>query len=484
MEYLVVLEISKKQSYIFKTNRMAENIGASIIIREISEMLPKSILENELGIEYDMVLSGGGKSVYAFSSSEDAKAFTKAISKTVLTDYHGVELFMATCGYDDENESIIDAINALYGKLEEKKSARLSTFRIYDLGINSMCESTGLPAVTKDRGKSLSSESALKLETAKKKQSQTFVELLPEDGKYRFANEFSELTKGNTDKSYIAIVTMDGNKMGRKIEKFHETFKKENASVNKATNEKYKKEILELSTWIDGAYKEAVKKAFKKLAVPGQKVLPVRPLILAGDDISFVTDAKIGIALSKEILKNIEEIDTSVIPALKGEKMRACGGIAFVKEKYPFFRAHELAEELCSNAKSIIENDEDESVLDFHIVQGEIEGTISEIRRDKYNNGVLTNKPLYLNEHKNDTNNMKIFDEHMNILRRKDLGRGVVKELRDALREGRDATKQYILCKRLDIDANKCYMNDRCVYFDIIELLDLYESLEGIYENI
>ena len=43
MEFLVVMEVSQKQNYIFKTNRLAENIGASILIRSITESLAKEI---------------------------------------------------------------------------------------------------------------------------------------------------------------------------------------------------------------------------------------------------------------------------------------------------------------------------------------------------------------------------------------------------------------------------------------------------------
>lgn len=75
MEHLVVIEVSQKQNYIFKTNRLAENIGASIHIRDITEEMPKALAdeavqETECGGSWQLVLQGGGKSVYGFSEEK------------------------------------------------------------------------------------------------------------------------------------------------------------------------------------------------------------------------------------------------------------------------------------------------------------------------------------------------------------------------------------------------------------------------------
>lgn len=184
MEYLVVMEVSQKQGYIFKSNRLAENIGASILIRDITEELPEQIvkkLAEERQEKAGLVLRGGGKSIYAFSTEACAKEFTKRVSQSVLEQYPGVELFMATHAYSESEESVVAAINELYGKLEQKKSKRESSFRLFDLGITKQCQSTQLPAVAvNDRGLPVSAESKAKLEAAKKYQKEMFSQMLPE----------------------------------------------------------------------------------------------------------------------------------------------------------------------------------------------------------------------------------------------------------------------------------------------------------------
>ena len=262
MKYLVVMEVSQKQNYIFKTNRLAEQIGASIAIREVTETLPMRYAAPE---EY--VFAGGGKSVFEFDSSDRAKRFIKNVSTDVLHSYPGMELFMALNGYDEDKESVIDAINTLYGKLEEKKSSRRPAFRFCGSGLTEQCRRTMLPAVAYDEQEGyLSAESLFKLTKARSSQDKAFEELLPDKEKYRFAKEFSELGGTAGVKDYIAVAVLDGNKMGKKIEKFRKTFRSENREVNKNFNLKYKKELRALSEEIDDCYRTAVREMIADLA--------------------------------------------------------------------------------------------------------------------------------------------------------------------------------------------------------------------------
>lgn len=507
MEYLVVMEVSQKQNYIFKTNRLMENIGASVIIREITEVIPERAAEeavSQLGGTQKLILEGGGKSVYSFSTHALAYEFTKKMSRKVLTEYPGVELFMASSSYDETRESVVEAVNVLYRKLEVKKASRESTFRLYDLGITRQCEDTQLPAVkVNERGQYISAEAAAKLSAAKNRQRELFEQLLPEtdEKRYRFANEFEELGGTREDKNYIAVVVIDGNRMGKKIECFRKEFVKRYPVKGKEANEAYEKEILKLSKEIDAAYKNAVGQMVEKLASnlenllkrdilsrneekDGTVILPIRPLILAGDDICFVTDARIGMALAKEVLQNIENIR---LEALSGIEMRASAGVAIVKERYPFFRAHELAEELCHSAKSILREEKDESVIDFHVVQGEIEGSLSEIRFEKYNRGKLTSKPYYLHTQEGPASSIPVFEKHMKIFKSGAVGISAIKEYRTALCKGEAAARKYLSDKRVQLRMQEkikmtlpdSYISGRCIDFDVLEMLDLYEALEG-----
>lgn len=72
-KFLVISEVSKKQGYIFKTNKLKENIGASTIIEYITEGLPKKMLAEVLGktdIEENIVNAGGGNSLFIVDSKD------------------------------------------------------------------------------------------------------------------------------------------------------------------------------------------------------------------------------------------------------------------------------------------------------------------------------------------------------------------------------------------------------------------------------
>ena len=298
MKYLVVMEVSQKQGYIFQTNRLVEQIGASILIRELTEELPK-----KFSTEQEFVFAGGGKSVYEFPTDTEAKNFVKNISVSVLRDYPGVEVFLAVQGYEEKQDSVIEAINKLYGNLERKKASRALSFRFYGSGMTEQCAGTQLPAFGKDdRGMFSSRECLLKIEKAKEKQYGAFQRLLPERGAfgkegYRFANKFSELGGTSGEKDFIAVVVSDGNKMGKKIEKFRKDFAEQHKEDDRESfNREYKRALRVLSEEIDRSFHTSVKVMVEELArnldelidkgvlsvekaEKGRQVLPIRPLI-------------------------------------------------------------------------------------------------------------------------------------------------------------------------------------------------------------
>jgi hypothetical protein len=73
------------------------------------------------------------------------------------------------------------------------------------------------------------------------------------------------------------------------------------------------------------------------------------------------------------------------------EKLTSCAGIAFVKKAYPFSRAYELAESLCSYAKGVAKNNlvkKDEtnyvpSCFSFHKVSASIAGDYEDIQKNE-----------------------------------------------------------------------------------------------------
>lgn len=500
MKTLVVLEVSQKQNYIFRTNKLKENIGASMIIREVTEDLPDQFLGGTGG---SVVFKGGGKSVFEFDSVGMATEFIKGITLHVLQQYPGAELFAASHDYDPDNDSLMDSVNSLYGKLENKKQARRSSFELYGLGMEQRSADSQLPAAGRDEsGRLISAECMAKIKKAAG-QEEFFKDVLPDAVGYRFANGFDEMGGTKNVKNMIAVIVIDGNKMGDKITRFTSNFNKAaKKKTPKERNAMYRKEFGVLSKDLDDKYHKAVKNAAGTIAQQlhdelaagrlspnyrkdGKLILPMRPLILSGDDICIVCDARIGIQLATEILHNIDKQTVKV----KGDNMplHACAGVAMVRTSYPFFRAHELAEELCNNAKAMLPlNADDDSALDFTIIQGEIAGSLSEIREEHYRGGELTAKPYYVGRidkqgHISDNrpNSLPQFENRLNLLRSK-ISRGTLKEYRVALAKGKQSADEYVRHMRMadDLGAESSYVKidgkERCIDMDVIEMLDMY----------
>lgn len=530
-KFLVISEVSKKQGYIFKTNKLKENIGASTIIEYITEDLPKKKLAEVLGkkdIDENVVNAGGGNSLFIVDKEDDAKEFIKITTTEVLEKFPGAEFFMAYQKFDYENDSIIDAIDEIYKKLNDKKSARKSVFRRKSYGIEQECVTTGLPAYKRYDDVFLSRESYVKREWSKddkleelnKKNSISKIIGDYSDKGYKFTKELEDLITQKGDNSYIAIVSLDGNKMGQKIQHMkEEARKKEKGSDNKVeSNNNYIQKLKNFSKNIKDYYEDAfrhmlevIDQNYNKIAEDlklKDNIMPVRPIILAGDDVCFICNAKIALECVNLFISKLNEY------SVEGEQLNACAGICMLKSSYPFDKGYDIAENLCKNGKAKIVDSNDASLVDFHICQGEISTSLNEIRnRAHINKEIELNiKPFYINitevkqeeiqdkkyeriiTKKDTFNTYENFKAEFNRIEEmtKD-SKGKVRKLRDIFPQGEKQTRLFMNKNMIDKEFNTGFNLPRgkvnhgfyeingkktCLYFDIIELQDMFINLD------
>lgn len=488
---LLIMEVSQKQAYIFKNKELKKNIDASYTIDEItsSGYFKKYFLEyyNE---EKNLVYSGGGHTILVFDNDVEendntgkenqAVRFAKKLSKQIFCDYDGLEVFIKIMDYN-ENDDPSKNIQNLMKKLEEKKAVRRASFRQGTFGMEVLQEK-------KDA-------------KTRREEKMEGEEITP----YKLVTQLEKLGGNKDDNNFIAVVHIDGNLMGKKVQENDKELRKilDRISDPEKKLDMYREKKQEFSEKIDklfkGAYSDmqnVVKKQIengnlKDLSLEetkenGEKQInfPIRRIIRAGDDICFVSEGRIGIECAVEYMKALWKRS-------KGENS-ACAGVAIVHQSYPFYKAYEIAESLCSSAKKYNASLDKEGcanacAIDWHIEYGEMYGGLDEIRKhyvDADGKSILA-RPYFVcgkAEYEGKAGNRtyadfkqtmeemeyalhnKCEDEEDRMIARRKL-----KELRTYLKESDEAVDAYFKKSRLDQYLTK---NDK--NFDVIEVMDTY----------
>ncbi|MBK8024611.1 MAG: hypothetical protein IPK19_25095 [Chloroflexi bacterium] len=174
------------------------------------------------------------------------------------------------------------------------------------------------------------------------------------DSQFRFPLDFDDLGRTDDEKSFIAVVHADGNGLGRLVSSIGQNYAriKDNSRyidalrgfserVKRASEEALKGTLRTLQDAIgkDGAllYHFSGQAPLTVKRIGSQFNLPFRPLIFGGDDVTFVCDGRIGIAIALEFIRQFQ----AATAVQFGAPLTACAGIAIVKSHYPFARAYE-----------------------------------------------------------------------------------------------------------------------------------------------
>ena len=120
------------------------------------------------------------------------------------------------------------------------------------------------------------------------------------------------------------------------------------------------------------------------------RIVPARPVLLGGDDLTIIVRADLAIAFSEWFLQEVESQTACEFRNLEErfpdlpERLSACAGIAIVSAGHPFTAAERLAEGLCDSAKTRAKADPAEvpypSWLDFAVVTSTIDESLASWR--------------------------------------------------------------------------------------------------------
>ncbi len=387
------------QDYLFGSNRLADNIGASFLVNRALTTWPLEAAR-ELGglkvnpssgefpmspgmlegapFQLELIYSAGGNAIFLVSDLETAKKLAATYSRRLLEEAPG--LAVACFHHKVSSESIVlgqELLQAIQG-LVDSKTNRISGSPLLGWGVTQMCASgTEEPALFFDTSKNrlLGPTALAKFRNclqAKDHLRGFLKENIPVG--YDLPSELDDLGRSRGKKSYIGVVHLDGNGIGKQLQSIL-------CDTASGSNQAHLKRIREFSDDVKKAGERAIRAAVSKCIQDldskertvasglslasdpnkGNLFLPIRPLVYGGDDMTFVCDGRIALDLAVTCLKSFSE---------DGSRY-ACAGVALVKSHYPFSRAYALAEELCRNAKKELQRRNMEgAALDWQIFSG------------------------------------------------------------------------------------------------------------------
>lgn len=438
---LLIADTAGIQPYIFGSNRLRENFGASYLVdqttgawalqivsqiasghcnvRDDDRLDPDWCIErsaNGGGIE--VIYSGGGNFLALFGSTELSDLFERILSTRVLADAPGLDLVIARQEIDRQQEAFSDALDRLLKKLAGIKQSRPRSTPLAGLSVTQLCRSTGLPAIgmiRKSRDEPLmavSAEILAKLAVAEPRANapspaeQRLYEILDWDARdpFVFPREFADLGATKGAHNYMAVVHADGNGMGKRLEQVLKQtpggFRSEiralrafSRSVTEAGRMALHDMLVELRQSINWKQGMPVIEhpTLPQLSIrlapsedgSGRWFLPFRPLVFGGDDVTFVADGRIGLELATGFLRAFARRTTDLPGG--ADSASACAGVAIVKAGRPFAAAYALAEELCASAKRFRrESRVAAGCMDWHFSSTATAGSLEELRRREY----------------------------------------------------------------------------------------------------
>ena len=504
---LAMYDVGGKQEYIFRSQKIKEIVGGSLVIKDIFKDyllgngdLDKGKSDEEKfkiynyleekdnnkkdfsvegfkthirnGYAGEVIYDGGGKCLLLFKDKETFEKVTHDFTYRVLKAT-GTLRVIGTC---------IEGV--CFNNFPDDKKRLYEDNRITDNMIRNVPLYGSLPIVMTDYNSSMPIIDRREIVKNEDKKEVThemdikYTKYENERNKKKEAENEIILDKIAPEKgrdSHIAIVYIDGNNMGAKFDEATGNDKSYEACIKalRMVSEEIQNEFIEdKKQVIDDVIRERNQDDENN---DKNKKGKRRVIIEAGDEINLICAAKDALDVTRAYLKELKIHKEDGIE----RKYSSCAGIAIFKSHMPYADAYRIAEECCENCKDVMKKEElsDVSLIDFHYCQGAIGVSLKKIREEEETQNV--SRPWLVTDiseeikEKNitDITDMDTVDEMKKFLQ--GIGHSNVKGLLDAAKESK---------YRLDMELKriKAHQSDSVKK----EMEDLWKFVEDMDETL
>lgn len=366
---LVLLETSGNQRYIFATNKLRENVGASELTYQIGTKCVLEVVEQETGktiwidndndgsqlranllnptinppiedkdTQIEVVVATSGKAVLLVKEKPIAEKIISEVTKRALIEMPGLTVHGAIETVAEDLSNIHDAVSKVHRKLENLRYKIPSNQqRFLRLPHVEPCATSGLPASEieffdqfnkqekklKEVDRKAFSEATLAKRKIHKKATRIF-ELIESrvnenrTGEIYLLKNLDDWEKHFEKKlSWVSVIHADGNGLGEIFLKFKKYSKKDKSDYVRV----YKKLSLALDECTISATITAINELVKvegfckTIKVENKEthqeeektVIPIIPIVLGGDDLTVLCDGEYALKFTHDFLAEFEK---------------------------------------------------------------------------------------------------------------------------------------------------------------------------------
>lgn len=363
MQYAYLFETRGIQRFLFASGKLRDMLGGSELLDYLCAeggLLDQTL--DALDLAPSTPRRAGAAFYLLFRRREDAVRLRAAWRLACARWLPGVEQVDAL----SEGSS---ARAAIAGGLEQLRQAR-NRLRA-DLPrpgpLAERSPRTGLAAVERLRDESLDAATLRQRRFERPADGHTLVQRFLDEEGYLWPIDFEENSPADKrfplgERRLVGLLHADGNGLG-------ELLRVLNDACQGTDDVTYVRLYRTFSDALADATQEAARQASREVLLPNAcaQVLPARPLVLGGDDMTILLRADLALPFARAFLtafeqhsrigmqrlhKAFEEHGLHAQASQLPDYLTACAGLCYMKCSQPFQAGHDLAESLCKRAKT------------------------------------------------------------------------------------------------------------------------------------